>query len=467
MRKKVGSVIIILCLQLAVIAQKVGLGTNTPIAMLDVRGSINADSVYRIKGGLTGTVLSIKGIQNTFVGIDANSIWSTPGKSNTATGLSSLAYGSDVTHSIFADSNTAIGERALYTNEVGDDNTACGYYASFNEVDRKNTSIGSIAMRGELYQSSTRNTAVGYQTLYLADKAVSNVAIGNRALQESPNAFGFYTNHNVALGYFAMNANTNDQYGVTTAIGAYSLIHGADYTVAVGGTALYNSNGGQENVAVGFQCLYNNYTARYNTALGSNAAVSHDIGYNNVIIGAESEVGYDGMYNGIALGNLAVATNNSVVRIGNSANWSYGGYANWTNISDGRFKKNIQEGVPGLSLIMGLRPVTYQLNATELNKQLVGKEPEEKMKVALTEKEKLIWTGFIAQDVDSITSQLNFDFSGLEKPGNEKDFYGLRYEEFVVPLIKAIQEQQEILQSLKKELIGLKAINHQLMEKGK
>jgi hypothetical protein len=39
--------------------------------------------------------------------------------------------------------------------------------------------------------------------------------------------------------------------------------------------------------------------------------------------------------------------------------------------------------------------------------------------------------------------RLGFDFSGVEKPKNEKDLYGLRYAEFVVPLVKAVQELDE------------------------
>ena len=39
-----------------------------------------------------------------------------------------------------------------------------------------------------------------------------------------------------------------------------------------------------------------------------------------------------------------------------------------------------------------------------------------------------------------------FDFSGVDPPKNEKDLYGLRYAEFVVPLVKAVQEQQDIIE---------------------
>jgi hypothetical protein len=49
-------------------------------------------------------------------------------------------------------------------------------------------------------------------------------------------------------------------------------------------------------------------------------------------------------------------------------------------------------------------------------------------------------TGFIAQEVEQAAKKLNYNFSGVDAPKNDKDMYGLRYAEFVVPLVKAVQE---------------------------
>jgi trimeric autotransporter adhesin len=57
-------------------------------------------------------------------------------------------------------------------------------------------------------------------------------------------------------------------------------------------------------------------------------------------------------------------------------------------------------------------------------------------------KGKMLQTGFIAQEVEVAAKSVGFDFSGVDAPKNENDFYGLRYAEFVVPLVKAVQEQQ-------------------------
>jgi hypothetical protein len=47
--------------------------------------------------------------------------------------------------------------------------------------------------------------------------------------------------------------------------------------------------------------------------------------------------------------------------------------------------------------------------------------------------EKITFTGFLAQDVETAAKKINYDFSGLDKSG---EILGLRYAEFVVPLVK-------------------------------
>jgi len=62
------------------------------------------------------------------------------------------------------------------------------------------------------------------------------------------------------------------------------------------------------------------------------------------------------------------------------------------------------------------------------------------------------FTGFIAQEVEIAADNCNYDFSGVKKPKTDKDLYGLSYSEFVVPLVKAVQEQQEIINAQQKAL---------------
>ncbi|MBK9734409.1 MAG: hypothetical protein IPO92_05330 [Saprospiraceae bacterium] len=46
----------------------------------------------------------------------------------------------------------------------------------------------------------------------------------------------------------------------------------------------------------------------------------------------------------------------------------------------------------------------------------------------------------------------------MDKPQNETDLYKLRYAEFVVPLVKAVQDQQKMIEELQKENAQLKTM---------
>ena len=101
---------------------------------------------------------------------------------------------------------------------------------------------------------------------------------------------------------------------------------------------------------------------------------------------------------------------------------------------------------------MKLRPVNYQMDVVGLSKKFgETRDNDETMRTAIAEKQSMWWTGFIAQEVEAAAKHANFVFSGVDKPRNEFGVYGLRYAEFVVPLVKAVQEQQVMIDELKKE----------------
>ena len=127
---------------------------------------------------------------------------------------------------------------------------------------------------------------------------------------------------------------------------------------------------------------------------------------------------------------------------------SIGGYDNWSNISEERFKGNMREDVKGLSFIQKLRPVTCKLDLYAIEKIFDGyyDGSESNDNNGNYETKQIRHIGFIAQEVETAAQELGFDFSGVDAPKNEKDFYGLRYAEFVVPLVKGMQEQQELIE---------------------
>ena len=113
---------------------------------------------------------------------------------------------------------------------------------------------------------------------------------------------------------------------------------------------------------------------------------------------------------------------------------------NWTATSDGRVKVNITENVPGLDFVNRLRPVTYYYNVDAIQ-EIAGKPLPDDLKKAAEEQQKIKYTGFIAQEVQQAAENLGFEFSGIKSPKDiNSHVYGIRYAEFVVPLVKAVQE---------------------------
>ena len=61
----------------------------------------------------------------------------------------------------------------------------------------------------------------------------------------------------------------------------------------------------------------------------------------------------------------------------------------------------------------------------------------------------IIHTGFIAQEVEKAATEIGYTFDGVNVPKDENDNYSLAYSQFVVPLVKAVQELQKMNDSLK------------------
>jgi hypothetical protein len=119
-----------------------------------------------------------------------------------------------------------------------------------------------------------------------------------------------------------------------------------------------------------------------------------------------------------------------------------------------RVKNHVSDNVPGLSFITALRPVTFHYDIQKEN-ELMGIIDTSKW-TGKYDIEKITFSGFIAQEVESAADAINYDFSGLDKSG---DIMALRYAEFVVPLVKAVQEQQALITKLESRIAALEEAN--------
>ncbi len=332
------------------------------------------------------------------------------GQQNAAYGFYSM--GANVTGSY----NSAYGFGSMRLNSTGAYNTASGYYAmNRNTTGRFNVATGASSMR--LNTTGERNLANGYAALYFNTTGYRNSATGMFALYRNSTGYD-----NTSTGYYSM--------GFTTT--GYE-------NAALGTNALYQNTTGNRNAAIGHRAGYYGQTGAQNTYLGAFSGPASNVTYSN-----STAVGY----------NTSINASNQV-RVGNSSVTSIGGQVGWTTVSDGRFKENVKSDVIGLDFIMKLEPVTYTLKTEELFSQFEDKDSLEVSETeieARIEKSKTTQTGFIAQDVEKAAQEAGYSFSGVDAPKNEKDMYGLRYSEFVVPLVKGMQEQQKLIEA-QQELI--------------
>ena len=401
----------------------------------------NTGGFENTASGVNALFANTTGSDNTAIGVNALKS-NTTGFVNTAAGFGALA--SNTTGSF----NTAMGEFSLNSNITGEQNTATGNFSlQLNTTGNNNTASGAKALFANT--GGFQNTASGAFALQNNTTGSDNTATGVSAL--GSNTTGFV---NTATGFGSLSSNTTGSFN--SAHGEFSLnantIGGQN--TANGNFALQNNTTGSNNIATGVNTLIANKTGNNNTAVGNFAGDLPIADNNNTFIGfgANNTSGIS-LINSTALGFSASVTASNQIRVGNTSVTSIGGQVGWTTLSDGRYKKNIRENVPGLSFILMLHPVTYNFDTQALDQfYKIGLKAKD---ISVNAKNDIVYSGFIAQEVERAAKQNHYDFSGVDQPKNEKDLYGLRYADFVVPLVKAIQEQQETISRLQKQLEDL------------
>ncbi len=341
---------------------------------------------------------------------------------------------------------------------------------------------------GDVNLSAGSVWRLGGTTVFKYDVPRNNIFLGDQS--GISNSFGAGAN-NTGLGAYSLTSCAGAIGNTAVGVSALQSILGSNYNTAAGYATLYHLINGEGNAAFGNSAGQGLITGYINTAIGNHALLLLSQGYGNTAVGnaagigittgdqntyvGESTAGIDNVFNSTALGNHAAFSASNQVRVGNSSVTSIGGYANWTNISDGRVKKNIKNNVPGLAFINKLTPITYNLHLDmadrimqlPLLKDKDGKTIQKTQQElnARKAKEDAVYTGFVAQEVEKAARELNYNFSGVDAAKSTRDLYGLRYAEFVVPLVKAVQELSAMndekdakINHLQKQIDELKAL---------
>lgn len=151
-------------------------------------------------------------------------------------------------------------------------------------------------------------------------------------------------------------------------------------------------------------------------------------------------------------------TDNAVSLGINGGRWSAVWAANGTiQTSDERAKTDINDAQIGSDFIKSLRPVSYKW--IEGGKRDTGERDEDNNYIYESAPGTRTHWGFIAQEVKEAVDAAGVDFGGwvlTDKDDPDSD-QALRYDQFIAPLTKALQETMAELEALKAEVAALKA----------
>lgn len=436
---------------------QVGIGTPTPAATLDITAANPTGTATSTDGILIPRVTrqrakSMTSVPtSTIIYVDTLDDTATSTAVNITTvgfyyyngtnwqSISSSANAWNITGNTGVTSSNFIGTGASTNIDVlfRRNNSAAG------RIGTTNTAFGLGSLPAPL--TATNNTALGHNALNANTGGSNNVAVGQNALTLNTgsgnvavgqNSLATYTgNNNVAVGLNALRYCTGATSTSNTAVGANALQNlnnaAAQGNTVVGAEAMGATTGDISYcTAVGYQAL-NSVTdisgARglWNTGLGYQAGNNITTGENNIAIGYQAVV--------------PSATTNGQVRIGNTAIGYAGIQVAWTITSDKGWKDNIKDSSLGLDFIQKLRPVSYT------RKNDVKSKTE---------------YGFIAQELETALIASG-DPNNAIISKDDNGMYGVRYNDFISITIKAVQEQQQQIEILKKqneELIEMNAL---------
>lgn len=395
-------------------------------------GALNPTTKNTYFGPEAGMSNATGGTDNTAVGSKAM-MANTTGTSNAVFGFDALAANTTGSY------NSAFGNGALEQSTSSNNNSAFGAWALGNNTTGSgNTALGRQALGNNV--SGADNTAVGYYALRSNVAGSGAVAIGAGAMEYANSSNTPFTSYNTAVGHYALRGST------------ITASNTGSRNTAVGFEAMQANTSGSFNAAAGKGALDANTTGNYNAALGFDAMDVVTTGFSNTCAGTNSDATVNNLSNAGSLGYDANNASSDKVRIGNASVTVVEGQVPYSSPSDARFKRDVQEDVPGLDLIMKLRPVTYSFNNAAFAKHLhEGEDEGGNNASALANSPRM--AGFLAQEVETAVNDLGYPaFDAVRTPQNADDHYSVAYEQFTVPLVKAVQELQAENQQLLEQI---------------
>ena len=259
-------------------------------------------------------------------------------------------------------------------------------------------SVGTIRQNGTrlIHTYGSSNLFIGLGSGNYSTTGGGNITLGGANLVSNTTG-----QENLALGISALQNNTTGDSN--TASGRYSLV--------------YNTTG-SSNTAIGVASLLSNTTGSSNTAIGTSSLFSNVTGSNNIGIGAAADVVANNLTNAIVIGSTATVNASNKIRLGNTLITAFDCQVALTVTSDIRTKGSIEDLNQGLAFVNSLRPVSYEMNS----------DPSKKT-----------YYGFIAQEVQAALPKDTSIVSVVGKHSDNTDLLGVRYQDLIAPLYKAVK----------------------------
>jgi hypothetical protein len=406
---------------------QVGIGTATPEAALDIFSTTDGLLIPRVALTLETSPLPLTAPSNAELVFNTAVVgtltpgfyyWSTAGVTwvrigDTVTppppppsfGGWLLAGNAAVAADFIGTTNSvdvAFRRFSLAAGKISTSNTSYGLGAlASGSVGEENTAIGVRALGSISSGGSRFNTAIGYQALRLATSVSNSVAIGANALIQST------AGPNTAVGHNALQGNT-----------------GSSFNTAVGAGAL-NNEGGSNNTAIGNGAGFISGSNSVYIGAGANTTGS---GINNIVIGFQASAG-------TASNRIQIGSGPAQTAIVNAAGW--------TTTSDRRLKSDIKDSPLGLDFIKIIRPVSYYRNDNKDQKTEFG---------------------FIAQELDEALKNAGITNTSIINKTAD-NMFAVRYNDFLPMTVKAVQEQQVIIEKLLQDNKELKAANATILQR--
>ena len=316
-----------------------------------------------------------------------------------------------------------------------------------------NTIFGTGA--GGLYTTGVRNSAIGNESGRATDGS-DKVSLGCRAgllafsdrnvfVGTLVGASNYYGTDNVAIG---QNNNYFNSYR-TVSVGTQVFRTGnACNAVALGRLSFCGGNG----CSVGVGVNAGRTSSDQNMVAIGESAGQYSNGNGSITIGACAGR-FGGNTNTTQIGFYAYGGNYSNNRfvIGKYGFTRSYVYVAWSNVSDARDKTNVTD-LPdnlGLNFIRKLRPVSFKFDYRKEYMYKCGFEYGDKDG---TLKKPETNYGFLAQEIENVSKELNVKFDGVTYDSLD-DSYGLKTFELLSPIIKSIQEINKELDLIEQQII--------------